>query len=150
MKGSNLAYQILLKTIIYLYVVLFVYVATSKLLAFEEFEAQLIKSPLVSDFANTLAYTIPLIEYVIAGLLLIPRFGNMGLYASLGLMALFTLYILYILNFSSSIPCSCGGVLESMGWQSHLIFNLSFMLLAIVGIIISNKQQKNPIKKYTA
>ncbi|SFZ89524.1 Methylamine utilisation protein MauE [Flaviramulus basaltis] len=150
MEGLKSGYKILLKSIIYLYVILFVYTATSKLLAFEVFETRLFKSPLISDYADTLAYAIPLIEYLITVFLLFPKTINIGLYASLGLMTLFTAYIIYILNFSSSIPCSCGGVLESLGWREHLIFNLSFIVLAIVGILLSNQQQSYKLKKYTA
>jgi len=51
-------------------------------------------------------------------------------------MVMFTAYIFIILNYTSFVPCSCGGVLEKLGWQSHLVFNLFFVFLAVLGIIL--------------
>lgn len=34
-----------------------------------------------------------------------------------------------------NIPCSCGGILESLGWREHLYFNLAFIALAVLALI---------------
>jgi hypothetical protein len=47
---------------------------------------------------------------------------------------MFTTYIFLILNFSDYIPCSCGGVLEKMGWTEHIVFNLIFIVIAAIGV----------------
>lgn len=67
-------------------------------------------------------------------------------------MAMFTTYIFIILNFSTFVPCSCGGILEKMGWTEHLIFNISFLLLAVLGIFLSTekKEEHNKTNKKTA
>ncbi len=62
-----------------------------------------------------------------------------ALYSALALMSLFTAYIIAILNFSDTIPCSCGGVLEKMSWNEHLVFNIIFMLMAIIAIVLQTK-----------
>lgn len=49
---------------------------------------------------------------------------------------MFTAYIVIILHFSYFVPCSCGGILEKLGWTEHLIFNVVFVLLAIVAILL--------------
>src|SRR5690606_10893575 len=49
-------------------------------------------------------------------------------------MVAFTVYIYLILNYSDFVPCSCGGILEKLGWTEHLIFNAAAVLLSIVGI----------------
>ncbi|MDQ2656909.1 MAG: hypothetical protein M3Y60_05770, partial [Bacteroidota bacterium] len=36
----------------------------------------------------------------------------------------------------AELPCSCGGVLNSLGWKAHLVFNIVFTLLSIVGIML--------------
>src|SRR5690606_19412237 len=64
------------------------------------------------------------------------RFRMLGLYGFYGLMVMFTTYIIIILNFTSFIPCSCGGVLEKLGWTEHLIFNIAFIVLSGVAILI--------------
>lgn len=58
-----------------------------------------------------------------------------GLFAAFSIMVMFTAYIYIILNYSSFIPCSCGGILEKLGWKEHLFFNLIFIMLAAAGIL---------------
>lgn len=120
----------------YLYVLLFVYAAVSKLLDYENFQVQLGQSPLLSAFAGYVAWLVPAVELLISLLLVIPRFRKIGLLASYILMIMFTAYIYIILNYSSFIPCSCGGVLEKMSWNEHLIFNVVFVLFAGLGYFL--------------
>src|SRR5690606_12191987 len=49
--------------------------------------------------------------------------------------------------YSDFIPCSCGGVLEKMGWTEHLVFNISFIVLAFVGILLFVKRERSTIVK---
>lgn len=125
--------NIVVAVVSYLYVLLFVYAAVSKLLDFENFQVQLGQSPLLSAFAGYVAWLVPAVEILISLLLVIPRFRKIGLLASYILMIMFTAYIYIILNYSSFIPCSCGGVLEKMSWNEHLIFNVVFVLFAGLG-----------------
>jgi uncharacterized membrane protein YphA (DoxX/SURF4 family) len=118
-----------------------VYAAVYKLIDVQKFRVQIGQSPFLTDIAPFVAWFIPVTEILIALMLAIPRFRLMGLYASFSLMAMFTTYIVVILNFSSHIPCSCGGVLEAMGWTEHLIFNIGFTLLAAIGVIFSSSKQ---------
>lgn len=126
----------------YLYVLLFVYAAVSKLLDVETFQVQLGQSPLLSAFAGWVSWGVLLIELFTAGLLMFDKTRRNGLYIAFVLMAMFTAYIFIILNFSPFVPCSCGGVLEKMGWTEHLIFNISFLLLAVLGIFLSTEKKE--------
>ncbi|MBC5862834.1 MauE/DoxX family redox-associated membrane protein [Flavobacterium turcicum] len=136
MKSRTTIKSIILETICLLYVLLFVYAAVSKLLDFENFEVQLGQSPLLSAFAGLIVWIAPLTELLISLLLLIKRFRLIGLFAAYSLMVMFTTYIYIILNYSSFIPCSCGGILEKMGWTEHLLFNLFFVIIALIGILV--------------
>jgi uncharacterized membrane protein YphA (DoxX/SURF4 family) len=120
----------------YFFVLLFFYAAISKLLDFENFQVQLAQSPLLSAYAGFVSYVVILIEIGTVLLLCIPTRRLFGLYVSLGLMAGFTIYIYLILNYSDFIPCSCGGILEKLGWTEHLIFNIGCILLALAGIFL--------------
>lgn len=120
--------------------VLFVYTATSKLLDFEHFKMQLEKSPFISAYTDWIIWGLPIVEFTIVGLFLFQRYLVFALYASLFLMSLFTTYIVMVLNFSDDIPCACGGVLESLGWNAHVVFNLAFMALAVICISLSHKK----------
>ncbi|SHK71835.1 hypothetical protein SAMN05444371_3438 [Epilithonimonas mollis] len=112
------------------------------MLDFENFQIQIAQSPLLSAYANYIPYAVIISEMVIAILLSVPKFRLIGLYASFGIMSAFTVYIYLILNFSDFIPCSCGGILEKMGWTEHLIFNIGSVILAGFAILIQKKEQR--------
>ena len=54
-------------------------------------------------------------------------------------MVMFTAYIVVITRFSEYVPCSCGGVLEKLSWDEHLVFNVGFVMLAAISILIYPK-----------
>jgi uncharacterized membrane protein YphA (DoxX/SURF4 family) len=125
------------------FIILFVYAATSKLLDFQKFRVQLAQSPLLTAFADWVAWIIPMIEITISLMLAFPKTRLTALYASFGLMTMFTCYIIAITRFSEYIPCSCGGVLQNMSWNAHLIFNIVFTLLPFVAIILRSSHSSN-------
>lgn len=143
MKLNVTIKRIILHTICMLYVLLFVYAATSKLLDFENFRVQLGQSPLLSAFAGWVSWLVPTIELILASLLLFPKWRTIALIATFSLMMMFTTYIFIILNYSSFVPCSCGGILEKMGWTEHLIFNIFFVVLAVFGLLLEKQQNYN-------
>ncbi|WP_348636557.1 MauE/DoxX family redox-associated membrane protein [Mariniflexile litorale] len=144
MNRSKANYQIIAKWIRVLYIILFVYAATSKLLNIYAFKIQLDKSPFISAYAHWMAWSLPFIEYVIVGFFLFSKYMLFAFYASFTLLSLFSIYIVSVLNFSDSIPCACGGVLSYLGWKSHVVFNIFFMVLALIGIFITRKHQSYP------
>lgn len=127
------------QVVVYLYVLLFIYAASSKLLAYTKSLEQMEKSPIITNYAGILVWLVPSIEIVLAVLLFIPRSMKFALYGSISLMLAFTIYIYSILNYSEQIPCSCGGVLSSLGWKEHFVFNLSFILLGIIALFFTHK-----------
>ncbi|MFV0150876.1 hypothetical protein OBJ95_09510 [Empedobacter falsenii] len=135
-------YDPFIQTLIcYLFIVLFIYAAVSKLMDFETFQTQLGQSPLLASYAIPISYGIIVIELITAVLLMFDQFRIIALQISLFLMMMFTTYIVIILHFTAFTPCSCGGVLEKMGWTEHLIFNGVFVGLALIGIRIANNSQ---------
>ncbi|WP_312322501.1 MauE/DoxX family redox-associated membrane protein [Soonwooa sp.] len=139
--------SILPVAISYFFVLLFCYAGISKILDFENFQVQIAQSPLLSTYAGFISYATIISEMMIVALLIIPKTRLIGLYASLGLMSAFTIYIYLILEYSEFVPCSCGGILENMGWRQHLFFNISCAFLAILSVLLSEiKTNKKPIK----
>ncbi len=136
MKISNSIRKAYTETISYLYIVLFVYAAVSKLLDFENFGIQLAQSPLISAFAGSVAYGILLLELSLAVCLCIPSLRYIALQASYTLMIMFSSYIVIIMHFSAYVPCSCGGILEKMSWGQHLAFNSIISLLGAVALVV--------------
>jgi hypothetical protein len=140
--------EVAIQTIVSLLILLFIYAASSKLLDYTKFRIELGKSPLLTAFAGLVAWSIPLLEIAIALLLAFVRTRLLGLYASFTLMVLFTAYIIYILNFSPYVPCSCGGVLQKLDWRTHLIFNSFFVALAGIGVMICKPAPKQVQKPF--
>ncbi|MDX1365731.1 MAG: hypothetical protein R3243_16110, partial [Arenibacter latericius] len=74
------------------------------------------------------------------------------------LMILFVGYTVAVLFFAPTLPCSCGGIISLLSWEQHLVFNLVFLLLSIVGIIYSyhlknthiTNQQENVRRNFDA
>ncbi|EHO11001.1 hypothetical protein HMPREF9714_01430 [Myroides odoratimimus CCUG 12901] len=126
----------------YFVVLLFVYAAISKLITFEEFKVQLTQSPLLSMYAGVIAYLVVISELVIAFLLTLRSTKLLGLYLSYSLMVAFSIYIYLILNYSDFIPCSCGGVLEKLGWNEHLWFNIIVSVLILLSIFYTEDKPK--------
>lgn len=117
-----------------LIVLLWVYAAISKLLEFDTFKVQLSKSPLLTRFAGAVAIALPGVELLVAAALISKRFYQLGLYGTLFLLVAFTAYLIVITNFSHYIPCSCGGILSGMSWNTHIAFNCLFIVLTLVAV----------------
>ena len=143
MHSKTKTKNILMEIISLLFILLFVYAAVSKLLEYEQFKIQIGQSLLLGAYAGLLAWGVPAVEILISFLLMFPKTRLGGLYASSGLMSLFTLYIVATLYFSENIPCSCGGVLDQLGWGEHLIFNIIFLLLGLSGILLTHMRKDN-------
>lgn len=143
---SDKAKQMIVEIICYLFVLLWLYAATNKILDFQKFKVQIGQSPILTNYALIIAWAIPCIEIILSILLLINRTFLAGLYTSFGLMFTFTAYITVILNFAERVPCSCGGILEKMGWMEHLIFNIGFLFLALIAVILKSQLNESQAK----
>lgn len=129
---------------VYFFILLFCYAAISKALDFENFQVQIGQSPLLSAYAGMVSYAVIFAELIIVLLLVFDATRLYGLYASTAVMSAFTIYIYLILNYSDFVPCSCGGILEKMGWTEHLILNIACVLFGGVAVWISEKEYGRP------
>ena len=135
--------QTFIEIISILFILLFVYAATSKLIDYQKFRVQLGQSPMLTSFAGFVAWFIPGIEIVIALALSFSRTRLLGLYCSFSLMTMFTAYIFILTHYSDYVPCSCGGVLQKMSWNQHFIFNIIFLILALTNVIFHKSHGQN-------
>lgn len=126
----------------FLLITLWIYAAVEKLLQLETFRIRLSQFPFISEYAELLAWLVPGVEIIIALLFFFPRLKDEAYLASTALLLVFTVYIVAVLNLSDSIPCSCNGVLPSLSWKEHILFNVGFLVLALAGLVISPKQFK--------
>ena len=136
-KNSTIA-----ETVTVLFIILFLYTGISKLMDYSVFKEQIATSPLLAPVAPLIAAVLPWLEFAVIALLAIPRWRLKGLYMSLLLMLIFTCYIIAILTLNKHIPCSCGGVIELLSWNEHIIFNSAFIILGIMGVVFQRKVKR--------
>ena len=129
--------QVVLESISALLIMLFLYASVSKFLDFQRFIGEMNNQPLPNSWTPFLVWTIPSLEIAISVALIFERTRLIGFIASLALMTLFTIYTATILlHFFEYVPCSCGGVIRKLTWPQHLLFNLFFVGLSVMGVIL--------------
>lgn len=123
-------------------ILLFCYSAVAKLMDIEGFHRQLVNQAIPDWTAPFLVWFIPGVELFLAIILAFEKTRTMAFYGSALLISLFSIYIaLVLLNYFDRIPCSCGGVIRGFSFEQHLLFNLFFLILAVLGIYLSKKQK---------
>lgn len=131
-------YHILSEIACFLFIGLFVYTATNKLLDHVNFREQLTVVTGNSFWGLSLSYFVPVAELVVAGLLCFQVTKLTGLYFFCGLFVLFSAYIVYLMAGDKPLPCSCGGIINKLSWRQHLIFNICVLCAGIATIFLNH------------
>lgn len=117
-------------------ILLWMYASASKLFDYERSKGEMFNQALPHALEEILVWALPTIELVTAILLVFKRTRASGAVISIGLLSVFTAYIIAVkLNFFDYVPCSCGGVISKLTWNEHLYFNLVFLVMAIALLI---------------
>jgi len=136
-------------TVAFILAVMFFYAGFSKMLDFEGFQVSMRRQPFHSGLMAVFIWILPPLEIVIGISLFIPKYIKIGFCTATIVMAMFTIYSLAILfGFFKNVPCSCGGIIQHLSWQQHLIFNSTFLFLALLGSLLTRLQNTN--KKFRA
>lgn len=133
--------------IAYFFILLFLYTAISKLLAFSVTLFDMRRNPLLGNWALFWTIAVPAVEIIIAVLLFIPKTRRMGLWATLILMVGFTGYVGILLASNYDLPCTCGGIFRELGWRQHLWVNIGLVILALAALILNLRERhKNDVR----
>jgi hypothetical protein len=132
----------IIEIITVLNIILFLYTGIAKIMDYSLFKEQLAMSPILSWAATPVAVLLPVVEFAIVLMLVIPRWRLKGLYASFIIMTLFTAYIIAMFIVAPEMPCSCGGIIELLSWRGHIAFNSAFILLNALAIYLRRKEKK--------
>lgn len=130
-----------------LLIILFAYTAASKFLEYDKFvfQMRLAPVPVMAWLAPVLGWLVPIVEtLLVIGLslgLYIPRLLRQSLIASVALLSLFELYITAMLLTGRHLPCTCGGIISTMSWKQHLVFNAIFIFLGLLALRHHKKQK---------
>ncbi|WP_298715070.1 MauE/DoxX family redox-associated membrane protein [uncultured Chitinophaga sp.] len=134
----------LLEGIVFFLFLFWIYAAVVKLADISLWRFRLKEQPFDDMFAEPLAWGLPILEFVIAGLMISARTLKWGLYMGAVLLGVFSVYIGMIqLNFFSHVPCSCAGIVKAFGWTEHLIFNGVILGVTIYTILRINRMQSD-------
>lgn len=124
--------------------VLFFYAAVGKLDKYSLFHLQLQKFPFSIPVIQQQPWLVPVTELLITGLLLLPKFRVKGLFSSLFLLSVYTVYLTCLLDKKYRLPCDCGEVLQTLSLRSHIIFNFVCVIVTGVGIVLCGKLMQSP------
>lgn len=120
---------------------LYFYTAVSKILDYAQFQRQMLNQTLPAWAAHLVVWLLPPAELLTVLLLTTQSMRLAGMWFSTALMGAFTGYVaLVLLDFFGRRPCSCGGVISNMSFEGHLVFNLFFLGLSVLGIILTRKR----------
>jgi len=123
---------------------LFAYSAGAKICDFPAYRSRMEDLPLPGRIAQPLAFLLPLVEILVVVLLVVPRLRIAGVFSSVSMLTIFSLYLLYLTQYPV-VSCACGGLLEQIGTGWHLALNTGFILLGAAGLGYKSKHQDQPI-----
>lgn len=127
--------NIISELIIFILILVWAYTFASKIFDFDTFDRQIKGAYLLSAGGPVLPYILQAVHLGIVILLLKKNWRRLGLFASFSVLILYTAYLIYILKFAPSIPCSCIAVLKGMNWNEQLYFNFIALSINIIGLI---------------
>ena len=120
-----------------LLIILWAYTVYAKLADLHRFQHALMTQVFPKWVGKVLLYLLPLSELVLIVLLILPGTRLLGMYASLFMLVLFTLYVGgAVFHIYDRHPCACGGLFNNLGWHRHFKVNIFLTLIALVGVIL--------------
>lgn len=128
--------NLIAETIIFLLLLMWAYTFVSKLIDFDTFERQINGAYLLSALGSALPYVLQILHLSIVVLLIKKSWRKIGLITSLFILLIYTAYLVYILKFAPTIPCSCISLFRGWNWDDQLWINLAVITLNIIGLIM--------------
>lgn len=112
----------------------FAYTLSNKLLQFDAFKLNVARTGLFEGMmVDAVAYLAVTLEA--ASILLLVFSRKWGLRFALLMMLAFTAYILYLASTGHYEVCGCGGVLNGLKFQWHLLINLVLIFILLLYVI---------------
>jgi len=137
----------LVKLIAIALAVLFAIAAVDKLEHYAKFSLQLQSFPVDLSVLSSQAWMIPVSELMVALLLILPLTRLKGLFASLFLLSVYTLYLVCMLETRFHCICNCGEPFRSLSLKMHIAFTLAAVFVTGVGVVLSGRLVEAPLPK---
>lgn len=122
----------------YAFILLWGYAASIKLLNWEQSRREMHLQPFPDWMGDILFWLVPLVELVLVYLLIHQHTVKRGIQLSVITLSVFTAYLLLAVGKAfGKIPCACGGILSHMGYREHIVFNLLFIAVGIITLVLA-------------
>lgn len=132
------AFNLAIEAITAVLLLLWIYTGLNKVIQYDKFSFEAGRSPFLQHISPQVAVLVPVGELLTAALLIFKRTRVAGLYVSLFALTLFTGYVYIMLRYAYDLPCSCGGIIELLTWEQHLLVNLMLTLLTAIALILQS------------
>jgi hypothetical protein len=123
-------------------VIMWCYGATKKIIKHDRFNAEISWFPLISNVATFISYAFPALLLITSVLITINKTRLLGLYISLGILAILNAYLFSVVRFAEKVPCSCSGIWDNIEWNGQMIINLVFIVINVVAIVNHARMKK--------
>ena len=143
-----------LQLLTFVFICLWIYVGSKKVFTYADYRSSMIKQPFDDQYEIVLSYILPVAELAIGMLFIFERTKTLGLWLTILLMLIFSVYVtLALLNIWGSIPCDC--ILEfTISWKAHLWINGIITLASIAGLLLNKnikgyrKMKPSPVQAF--
>jgi len=125
---------------------LFVFSGFEKIITHSQFERGLEKVSMIGNYANIMSWSVPILELLIALLIVVNKTSRLGLKLFVLLMFIFTVYIGIMLVWADRLPCHCNILIQQLSWSQHILFNVAFIAIAFFAIHVLGIQQNRNFK----
>jgi len=120
---------------------LFVFSGFEKIITHSQFERGLEKVNVIGSYAKIIGWAVPVLELLVALLIIVNKTSRFGLKLFVMLMLIFTVYIGIMLLLADRLPCHCNILIQQLSWSEHIIFNVAFIAIAFFAIHVLGIQQ---------
>lgn len=125
--------------------ILWGYTSIEKILFWQESYRAFLNQPFPYPWGIVLAYAVPGLEFLLVVLLLFPATRWWGFLGSALLLNSFTVYVGMVwIGVFPQTPCNCAGLINLLNWKGHLILNLGFLSLSVLGLWASKIETQAP------
>lgn len=126
----------LIATIVFDFSIYF-YSDVNKLVQFDQFVINFGRSPFApANFLSEIGAIVIGIELGLSILLFIKKARKLALFSLAILSLIFTIYILLMIAYSPTLPCSCGGIVNFLNWNEHLGLTLYLTISSFYASLI--------------
>jgi len=116
---------------------LWIYVVFYKITDFRDFTSGIHRQPIPGFVQQAVIWLLPPIETMLILLFLKKRWRIYGFLLSALLLTIFTFYISFgLAGAFGKLPCGCGGLIKDLSLSQHIIFNLVFASLSVLGFVL--------------